>query len=91
MAKLYTLLFGKSKKRMRPIMVDTYDKCEKYKNKRESTKNLTGWHEIIEASEDSDTWRQKSCTIGGNRCESVGRVGHGPAGYISSRGFVAHT
>lgn len=86
--KLYALLYGKSKKKMRPIMIDSYEKCDNYKKARN---NVAGWHEIIEAPPESETWKQKTCTIGGNKSQSVGRVGHGPAGYVSNRGFNQHT
>jgi hypothetical protein len=85
---LFTLLYGKSKKRMKPIMVDTLKKCKNYWDARA---HCPGWHAIVPADSDADTWRQKSATIGGNRCQSVGRVGHGPSGYIGKNGFNQHT
>lgn len=94
MATLYTLLYGRSKKRMRPIMTDVLHKCENYKSQREKTRGSDcskGWHEIVPAETGAVTWRQKSATIGGNRCEMVQRVGHGPSGYIGKNGFNAHT
>ena len=91
MAQLYTLLFGRSKKRMKPIMVDVIKKCENYKQQREKTKNLGGWHQIVPAEAGAEVWRQKSATVGGNRCEMVQRVGHGRAGWISKHGFQEHT
>lgn len=87
--KLYTLLYGKSKKRMKSIMVDELHKCENYMKARSHT--VKGWHEIVPASSDATVWRQKSATIGGNRCESVQRVGHGLSGYINKNGFNPHT
>jgi len=89
MAQLYTLLFGKSKKRMKPIMTDILHKCENYRDARAHT--TRGWHDIVPAEPGAVVWRQKSSTIGGNRCESVNRVGHGPAGYIDKNGFNPHT
>ena len=53
--------------------------------------SVAGWHDIVPAQDGQDVWRQKSSTVGGNRCEQVGRVGHGRSGYISNRGFVEHT
>ena len=88
MAQLFTLLYGKSKKRMRPIMVDTYKKCVNYMKSRY---HVEGWHDIIQAEEGAETWRQKSATVGGNRCEMVGRVGRGSSGYIDKNGFHPHT
>lgn len=86
--KLFTLNFGKSKKRMYPIMTDSFKKCENYMNARHHCK---GFHEIVPSADDETVWRQKSATIGGNRCESVQRVGHGRNGYISKNGFQPHT
>lgn len=92
--QLHTLMYGKSKKRMHPIMTDELHKCENYMKAREHT--VKGWHKIVVAEKNSAVWRQKSATVGGNRCESVGRVlkngktgGH--AGYISKNGFNEHT
>ena len=86
--KLYTLMFGRSKQRMKPIMVDELHKCENYEKARQ---NVTGWHKIVPAEAGATQWRQKSATVGGNRCESVPRIGHGPSGYIGKNGFNAHT
>jgi hypothetical protein len=88
MAQLFTLMYGKSKKRMYPIMIDLKRKCENY---RDARGNVTGWHDIIPAAKDAKVWRQKSATVGGNRCETVQRIGHGPAGYIDKHGFNQHT
>lgn len=91
--KLFTLLHGKSKKRMHPIMTDELHKCENYRNAREAS-HVKGWHDIVPAAEKEDVWRQKSCTIGGNRpttvLKSTGR-NRGMAGYIGSNGFNPHT
>ncbi len=88
MSKLFTLLYGKSKKRMYPIMTDECHKCENYMEERS---NVIGWHKIVEAEADATQWRQKSATVGGNRCERVQRVGKGPSGYIGKNGFNQHT
>jgi hypothetical protein len=32
--KLFTLLYGKSKDRLRPIMIDSFKKCENYMKDR---------------------------------------------------------
>ena len=80
--KLYTLLFGRSKKRMKPIMVDEKHKCEKYEKARQ---NVAGWHKIVEAEPGATIWRQKSATIGGNRDDG------GHSGYIGKNGFNSHT
>jgi hypothetical protein len=87
--QLHVLLYGKSKKRMHPIMVDELKKCENYRLAREKS-GVKGWHDIQLAEVNAATWKQKTATVGGNKCQ-VNRVGKGPAGYISKRGFQAHT
>jgi len=89
MATLFTLLYGKSKSNMRPIMTDVRHKCENYMKAREHS--VGGWHKIVPAEQGSDVWRQKSATVGGNRYERVQRIGKGPSGYISKNGFNQHT
>jgi hypothetical protein len=89
MAQLFTLLYGKSKKRMHPIMVDEKHKCENYMKAREHT--VEGWHNIVPAEVGAIPWRQKSATRNGNKAQSVARVGHGTPGYISKSGFNPHT
>lgn len=94
MAQLYVLSFGLSKKRMKPIMIDDLHKVQNYKKQREATtasKAGRGWHAIAPAPPNSNPWRKKSCTVGGNRCERVDRVGHGRPGWIGSNGFNEHT
>ena len=95
MATLYTLLYGRSKKRMHPIMVDVWHKCANYMDARTNSK-VSGFHKIVPSDDSASTWRQKSATIGGNRCVTVKRVGKdgktfGDAGYIDKRGFNPHT
>jgi len=92
--KLYTLLYGKSKKRMHPIMTDELHKCENYRDARKYS--TVGWHDIVPADTNAKPWRQKSSTIGGNKCTTVARVGKngkttGIAGYIDKNGFNPHT
>jgi len=89
MAQLYQLLYGKSKKRMHVIMIDEQHKCQNYMNQREHS--CAGWHKIEPAPIGETIWRQKSATVGGNRCEMVQRVGRGPSGYIGKNGFNQHT
>ena len=71
--KLYVLLHGKSKKKMKPIMVDDFDKCRNYQTAREN--NVDGWHEIVSSDEAQEkfpqidlsrTWRISSATVRGN-------------------------
>jgi hypothetical protein len=86
MSELYTLFFGKSKKKMKPIMVDSYKKCENYCLARS---NVIGFHKIEKGG--ITRWKQKTCTIGGNRAESVSRVGKCMPGFVSKSGFHPHT
>ena len=74
---------------MYPIMIDTFDKCKNYMDARGLRLN-GGWHKIIDADINATTWRQKSATIGGNKC-IVPKVGKGPSGYINKNGFNPHT
>lgn len=88
---LYTLNYGKSKKRMKPIMVDSYKKCENYMKAR---KNVNGFHEILIADKNATMWKQKTCTIGGNRDSGIVRItrhGEQRNGWISKQGFQQHT
>lgn len=82
MSQLFTLLYGKSKKRMHPIMTDVKHKCENYRDQR--THSVKGWHDIVPAEPGATAWRQKSATVGGNRCD-------GRSGYIGKNGFNPHT
>lgn len=86
--KLYQLLYGKSKKRMKPIMIDSREKCSNYRDARQ---NVKGWHDIVEAPVGSTVWRQKTCTIGGNKCQVVARVNHPTPGWVGKHGFSPHT
>lgn len=88
--KLFMLLFGRTKDKKEPIMIDSLHKCEQYKKAREATKDSKAGkrhHEIVEAPAGSKTWRQKSATIGGNKDQSP----HKSNGYISKDGFNPHT
>jgi len=90
--KLHVLLHGRSKKRMKPIMIDSLKKCQNYEKARA---NVTGFHKIEEAPQGAVVWRQKSSTIGGNKSSMVPRINrHGGTsvnGYIGKNGFNAHT
>jgi len=87
--KLFNLMYGRAKDRMHCIMTDKLSKCENYRDAR--LPSVKGWHSIVPAEDGAEIWRKKSATVGGNRCEMVQRVGHGPAGYINKRGFNPHT
>lgn len=86
--KLFALMHGKSKKRMKAIMIDSRHKCENYRDARQ---NVKGWHEIVEAPPGSTVWRQKTATVGGNKCEPVARVNRPTPGWIGKNGFNPHT
>lgn len=75
---------------MKPIMIDDLGKIENYKQARENS-GVDGWHGIEPAPIDAVVWKKQSCTVGGNKCITVPRVGKGRPGYISKRGFVEHT
>jgi hypothetical protein len=70
-------------------MIDSLAKCEKYRKAREATKGSkagNGFHEIEEAPAGSKVWKQKTATVGGNKCQT-----HKSNGYISKDGFNPHT
>lgn len=83
MSQLFTLMYGKSKKRMKPIMTDIRHKCENYRDAR--VHSTIGWHDIVPAEQGATVWRQKSATVGGNRDDG------GRSGYIGKNGFNPHT
>lgn len=93
MADLYTLFYGRKKTAMRPIMTDSLHKVKNYMKARE--KNVPGFHEIRPAEKGAVTWKQKTCTIGGNRASSVIRINRRGQnqvnGWISKDGFQPHT
>lgn len=95
--QLHQLLFGTSKKRMKPIMIDTKAKCEAYKKAREATKGSKagqGWHSVEPAPNGAVIWKQKTSTVKGSGDKTnsgPNRVGKGPSGYISKHGFQANT
>lgn len=88
--KLYVLLFGRTKAgKKSPIMIDSLEKCEKYKKAREATKGSkagNGFHEITPAPAGSKVWKKKTATVGGNKYQT-----HKNNGYISKDGFNPHT
>lgn len=89
--ELYVLYYGKSKKKMKPIMVDSKKKCENYESARS---NVIGFHKVDLAPAGSKVWRQKSCTIGGNKevHPKINRQGKTSVnGWIGKNGFQSHT
>lgn len=96
--KLFVLLFGKNKKNLKPITIDSEKKCNQYKEAREN--NVRGFHKIIPAEEDANTWVKKNCTIKGSGDKRnsgpkvVGKNGKdkGISGYIQKGfGFASNT
>jgi hypothetical protein len=91
--KLFQLLYGKKKSKMKAIMVDEKHKCENYMRARESS--CDGWHKIELAPKGNEIWKQKSSTIGGNSSKSGVRIGRDGkdkiSGYIGKNGFNPHT
>ena len=88
---LYVLSYGRSKSRMKPIMIDSKRKCDNYKKARS---NVKGFHAISLAPDGSKVWRQKSCTIGGNKnlVPKINRNGKTSVnGWIGKNGFQSHT
>jgi len=76
--ELFTLLAGKSKKRMRPIMTDAKHKCENFMEKRLGTTDCPEkFYEIVPAAPDADQWKKKSS----NR----------KTGWIGKNGWNPHT
>jgi hypothetical protein len=59
--KLVTLMFGKGKKNMKPIMTDLRHKCENYQKGRESS-GVQGYHSIIPAEEGAVIWKKNGGT-----------------------------
>lgn len=57
MAKLFTLMYGRSKKNMKPIMTDLKHKCENYMKARSATLGVNGHHSIVEAEPGATPWR----------------------------------
>jgi len=89
---LFTLFYGNSKSRMKPIMTDSRKKCENYMESR--MHSCKGFHEIRIAEDNSEVWRKKSCTIGGNNCQvpKINRQGKTSRnGWIGKNGFSEHT
>jgi len=71
-------------------MIDSKEKCENYRDAR-GARMGGGWHSIELAPPDSKQWKQKTATIGGNRCETVKVIGKPTPGYVDKLGFHPHT
>lgn len=92
--QLFILLRGRSKSRLKPIMIDSKKKVENYHKALQSSDVKTWHYDIQPAPEGSKVWRQKRSTIGGNK-PAVPRINrHGVTsvnGYIGKHGFQEHT
>lgn len=97
---LFTLSYGKSKKKMSPIMIDEIGAINVYLRSRtggtgKEGRMDAGWFKVEAAPANSDKWHKKSSTIGGNKCNCVPHINrHGTTvrnGYISKFGFQQHT
>lgn len=89
--ELFTLYYGRKKAKMRPIMTDSFKKCDNYMKARQN--NVVGFHEILPAKKGESAWKQKSTTVGGNKCE-IPIIRRGKTrinGWISKDGFNPHT
>lgn len=98
--ELFTLSYGKSKKKMLPIMTDGITTINVYLVSRTGSKGKegrmgAGWFKVEPAAKDASIWRKKSATIGGNKPDIVPRIGKNGQtkinGYISKHGFQPHT
>ena len=58
--KLFVLLRGKSKKRLKPIMIDSEHKVENYKKALQASDIKTCFYDVQLAPEGSKTWRKSS-------------------------------
>ena len=56
--KLYTLLAGRSKKRMKPIMTDELHKVQNYMKAREKSGCEELWHEIVPAETGAEIFKK---------------------------------
>lgn len=90
--QLVQLLFGKTKRKLKPIMVDSQRKCEQYKTARERS-GVVGWHKIEPAQPRAVVWRQKTATIRGDSKTNSGpkRIGGRESGYIKNGMFNSNT
>lgn len=91
--QLYTLYFGKSKKSTnKAIMTDSHSKCLNYQKAREASK-VKGHHRIDIAEKGATVWKQKTCTIGGNKYAVPRITRHGTQrnGWVGKHGFQEHT
>ena len=57
--QLFMLMCGKSKGKMKPIMIDERRKCENYMAARVSSKSTkAGWYDIVPAPKGAKIWRK---------------------------------
>lgn len=60
MADLYKLMIGRSKKRLRCVMIDTMHKCVNYRDALKASNLKDKWFDIIPAETDDSQWRRKN-------------------------------
>ena len=58
--KLFTLLRGHSKKRLKPVMIDSLHKVENYRDALQSSDTKTFHYDVVEAAADAVVWRKSS-------------------------------
>jgi hypothetical protein len=57
--QLYMLMCGKSKDKMKPIMIDQRRKCENYMIARTASKSTKSkWYDIVPAEKGAKVWRK---------------------------------
>lgn len=59
--QLYILLRGRSKKRLKPVMIDTQSKADTYKKALISSDPGSGkmwWYDVQPAPKDAEPWRK---------------------------------
>jgi len=96
---LYTISYGKSKSKLKPIMTDKESAVNQYLISRTGSKSKegrmgAGWFKVELAPKDAVAWRQKSATVGGNKGERVPIIRKGVTrinGWIGKNGFNPHT
>ena len=58
--QLYVLLRGRSKKRLKPVMIDSQHKVDNYKKALEASDVKSFWYKVEEAPKGSTVWRKDS-------------------------------
>ena len=69
MAQLFALLHGRKKDNLKPIMIDTKNKCQNYMEGRIKS-GVLGFHKIELAPNDAKTWKKNTTNQWTNYNES---------------------